>query len=83
MKRLAEFFEGSGGRLSMPRLLCFLSFFIASYITVENRNNDNIDVLLGLYLGMFVGSYLGGKTADIFMNKGGQNASLSDTKDTV
>jgi hypothetical protein len=61
-KRWHEFFEGDTGRMSMTRLLCFLSFFPASVVVLATRNAET----LGWYLGAFALSYVGGKTADIF-----------------
>lgn len=58
--RLIEFFEGSDGRLSMTRLMIFLSFWPASYLLVTEGN----EAMLGWYLGAFVGGYAAGKWAD-------------------
>lgn len=55
--RWIEFFEGEGNRLSMSRLLCFLSFTPASYVVVSTRSEE----ALGWYLGAFVLGYVGGK----------------------
>lgn len=63
LARLVEFFEGDSGRLSMTRLLCFLSFIPASYVLLK----DPTDTIFGLYLGSFVASYIGGKGADVLM----------------
>lgn len=61
--RYIEYFEGDNGRLSMTRLLMFMSFFPASYVIVINPS----EATLGWYLGAFVASYVGGKGADVFM----------------
>lgn len=63
LTRWVEFFEGDMGRLSMTRLLCFMSFFPASYVLLKQPT----DTMLGLYLGAFVASYIGGKGADVLM----------------
>lgn len=63
MKRLVEFFEGGSGRLSMTRLLCFLSFVPASWVLFNNPTEG----MLGWYLGAFVMGYVGGKGADVLM----------------
>lgn len=63
MRRYIEFFEGDNGRLSMTRLLCFLSFFPASFVVVETLSEN----ALGWYLGAYVVGYVGGKGADVFM----------------
>lgn len=59
---MIEFFQDNGGGLSMSRLLCFLSFFPASYVVVFTADPD----ALGWYLGAFSVSYLGGKGFDTF-----------------
>lgn len=70
MERLAEFFEAEDGRLSMTRLLCFLSFFPASVVVLR----DGTENTLAWYLGAFVLGYVGGKGADILAHrKGGSN----------
>lgn len=64
MTRFAEFFEGGGrDRLSMSRLVVFMAFWPATCVLIKNPT----DTMMGLYLGAFVLSYLGGKSADIFM----------------
>ena len=64
MSRFLEFFEGGGrDRLSMSRLVVFMSFWPATYVLIKTPT----DTMMGLYLGAFVLSYLGGKSADIFM----------------
>lgn len=60
-----EFFQDTGGAYSMTRLLCFMSWFPASYVVMTNPTSD----LLGWYLGSFVLGYVGGKAADVFMRK--------------
>jgi hypothetical protein len=71
MKKWQQFFEDGQGIKSMSRLLCFLSFFPASFVVVVTKNEN----MLGWYLGAYVLNYVGGKTTDIFINKkGGQNA---------
>lgn len=59
--RSIEFFQGESGTLSMTRLLCFLSFFPASYVVIIAKTEN----ILGWYLGAYVLSYVGGKTADV------------------
>lgn len=61
--RSSEFFVGDNGMMSMTRLLCFLSFFPASYVVIQTNNADT----LGWYLGAYVLGYVGGKATDIFM----------------
>lgn len=61
MKRFGEFFQNDEGRYSMTRLLCFLSFFPASYILIKTRDAE----IFGWYLSAYVISYVGGKVSDI------------------
>jgi hypothetical protein len=63
LARLVEFFEGDSGRLSMTRLLCFLSFIPASYVVLKEPSEG----MLGWYLGAYVLGYVGGKGADVLM----------------
>lgn len=65
MNRLVEFFAGDNNLLSMTRLLCFLSFFPASYVVVVTKS----DSALGWYLGSFVLGYVGGKGCDVMKGK--------------
>lgn len=58
----AEFFQDDNGRMSMSRLLCFMSFFPASY-ALFSINNESA---LGWYVGAYVLGYVGGKGADVF-----------------
>lgn len=61
--RSAEFFVGDNGAMSMTRLLCFLSFFPASFVVVNTSSADT----LGWYLSAYVLGYVGGKVTDVFM----------------
>jgi hypothetical protein len=63
--RLAEFFEDEKNRLSMTRLLCFMSFWPATWVVIKTNNSDT----LGWYLGAFVLGFVGGKAADVFGRK--------------
>jgi len=67
--RISEFFEGDAGRMSMTRLMVFLSFWPASWIVV----NDGEAETLGWYLSAYVVTYGTGKLADVF-TKGSINA---------
>jgi hypothetical protein len=60
-KRWEEFFEDNDRRFSMSRLLCFLSFFPATYIVLATSN----EATLSWYLGAYVLGYVGGKGVDI------------------
>lgn len=59
--RWIEFFEGDDARLSMTRLLCFGSFFPASWVIVTKGN----EAMLGWYLSAYVLGYVGGKVTDV------------------
>lgn len=74
--RWIEFFEGENARLSMARLLCFLSFFPSSYVVVHNVDSMNIENILAYYIGGYVLGYVGGKTADVFMDKKRRNRDM-------
>lgn len=62
--RLSEFFESDSGRLSMTRLLLFMSYFPATYVMVVQPT----ETIFGLFLGAFVMGYAGGKSADTWMD---------------
>lgn len=76
MTRCWEFFEGDNRRFSMTRLMMFMSFWPASYVVVVNAKGVNIPEILGIYLGSFVLGYIGGKGADVFMQRRKRNASI-------
>jgi len=61
MMRWVEFFEGEDGRLSMTRLMIFLSFFPASMVVLETADENT----LGWYLSAYVLGYVGGKLSDV------------------
>lgn len=65
--RFTEFFLADEGMLSMTRLLCFMSFFPASYVIMTSKSSE----ALAWYLAAYTGAYIGGKFADI---KGAANA---------
>ena len=76
--RLIELFEGGKeNRLSMSRLLMFMSFWPSSLVLITNPT----ETMLGLYLGAFIGGYVGGKSADIFM--GDKKLEVASDSDTV
>lgn len=58
--RIIEFFEDADGRLSMSRLLVFLTFGPATYLVLQNPDE------LTTYLGAFVINYGVGKVSDVF-----------------
>lgn len=60
MGRIIEFFEDDQHLLSMTRLLCFLSWFPATYVVVRSENEN----ILGWYLGSYVLGFVGGKASE-------------------
>lgn len=75
MPRFSEFFEGDDGRLSMTRLIVFLTWPPATWVLLLKHDQ------LATYLGFYVGGYALGKGADIFM-KGGKNATSNAILET-
>jgi hypothetical protein len=49
MKRAVEFFEGVGNRLSMMRLMLFMSWFPASWVLFKNGTTEALAVYVGTY----------------------------------
>jgi hypothetical protein len=70
LNRFGEFFHSDTGAMSMTRLLCFLSFFPASYVIMASKSAE----ALAWYLAAYTGAYVGGKFADV---KGVKNANSS------
>lgn len=66
--KLLEFFQDNTGAFSMGRLMFFLSFFPASFVVLYTEDTD----ALGLYLGAYAVSYVGGKCADAYQDRGRQ-----------
>ncbi len=60
--RSIEFFEGENGRLSMTRLLMWMSFWPAAYIACTDMAVDTY----GWFISAYTVGYLGGKGADAF-----------------
>ena len=58
--RSIEFFEGENGRLSMTRLLMWMSFWPAAYIACAVPGSETY----GWFISAYVFGYLGGKGAD-------------------
>ncbi len=73
-RSLSQFFEDDTGRLSMSRLLCFLSFWPAAYVVVITLSAEALACLLGA----FPGAYVGGKWADSWKERGGRRAAVPD-----
>lgn len=74
--RFVEFFEGEDRRLSMTRLLCFLSFFPTTYTMVRTQNEN----MFSWFLSAYVTGYVLGKAGDIFMKpKGEKDVVITDS----
>lgn len=69
--RWIEFFEGEKNRLSMSRLMMFLSFFPATYVVIKDAG----EATLGWFVSAYVLGFVGGKGMDAL---GGKNANNSD-----
>lgn len=67
---MKEFFKSDTGEMSMTRLLCFMSFFPASYVIMDSKSAE----ALAWYLAAYTGAYVGGKFADV---KGAKDANHS------
>lgn len=75
--RWVEVFEGTDKRLSMSRLLCFLSFFPATYVLITNYSSE----ALGWYLGAYAFNYVGGKLSECIKRRGNGDADSSPTQE--
>lgn len=64
-ERWGEFFEGDDTRMSMPRLLSFLSFWPATVVLVITKTDN----ALLYYLGAYVVGYVGGKGVDAWRRR--------------
>lgn len=74
--RFIEFFKSDKGNLSMTRLLCFMSWFPASFVLIKTQNEN----MFITYLSIFVGGYVAGKWADVQNTKNkGENVSITLT----
>ena len=74
MGRIIEFFQGEDTILSMTRLLCFMSWFPATYVVVRSENEN----ILGWYLGSYVLGFVGGKASDCIKSRRESDADISD-----
>ncbi len=57
---IREVLSSTDGRASMSRLLCFMSFFPATWALILLPSEG----MLGIYLGAYGVGYLGGKALD-------------------
>lgn len=67
--RWVEFFEDEYQRLSMSRLLMFLSFFPSSYVVKMQADKPDVHEVLMYYIGGYVLGYVGGKGVDMFTRR--------------
>lgn len=81
--RCLEFFEGEDGRLSMTRLLMFLSFWPSSFVALVCADKPNVSDVLMWYIGGYVLGYVGGKGADVFMSRRGETVERAERTTTV
>lgn len=61
----------------MTRLLCFLSFFVSSYITVKHVNPENLSDVLLTFGGIYALGYIGGRLGDAFAGRFNEKTSKS------
>jgi hypothetical protein len=80
LKRWYEFFEGGEqNRLSMGRLVMFLSLFPASFVIITKPDGETF----GWYVSAYVLGFVGGKGADVVAQiKGVKDAVVTDSKDS-
>lgn len=63
--KIAEFFTDETQRMSMSRLLLFQSFYVAALVLVIDTMKHGLnEILFGIFIGAFTGTYVGGKWAD-------------------
>lgn len=67
MTRLLEFLEDDASKLSLSRLLSFLSFWPASWVLLVLPTEG----MLGIYLTAYGVAYLGGKGLDAMATRRG------------
>lgn len=65
----------------MTRLLCFLSFFVSSYITFRHTTEQNLPDVLLTFGGIYALGYVGGKFADVLNRDTSKSKSLKEEKD--
>lgn len=77
-----EFFEDNDGGLSMSRLLCFLSFWPSAYVVVVATPVER-STILGLFLGAYAITYVGGKGIDAWRTANTDRPEGGDTHVSV
>lgn len=76
--RLLEFLEDDRDRLSLSRMLSFLSFWPASWVLLKIPTEG----MLGIYLTAYGVAYLGGKGIDVMVSRRGVRSKNVDSPDT-
>jgi len=78
--RLAEFFEGGDGRLSMTRLIVFLTWPPATWIVL--KQHEQLANYLGAYvIGYALGKFAGEGNASTILETPSDSVSLNDGVD--
>ena len=77
MMRLLELLEDSDSKLSLSRLLSFLSFFPATWVLLKMPTEG----MLGIYLTAYGVGYLGGKGLDAMAARRGDGLNVDKPTD--
>lgn len=78
MTRLLELLEDDASKLSLSRLLSFLSFWPSSWVLLRMPTEG----MLGIYLTAYGVAYLGGKGIDVMVSRRGMRSRNVDNPDT-
>lgn len=78
MTRVLEFFEDDASKLSLSRLLSFLSFWPSSWVLLRMPTEG----MLGIYLTAYGVAYLGGKGIDVMVSRRGMRSKNVDDPDS-
>lgn len=73
MVQIRQFFEDGSGRLSMSRLLAFMAYFPAAFVTLATRSVE----MAGAILTAYVVQYGLSKFGDVQQTKADKNAPTS------
>ena len=78
MTRLLEILEDDASKLSLSRLLSFLSFWPSSWVLLRMPTEG----MLGIYLTAYGVAYLGGKGIDVMVSRRVMRSRNVDNPDT-
>ena len=78
MTRLREILEDDASKLSLSRLLSFLSFWPSSWVLLRMPTEG----MLGIYLTAYGVAYLGGKGIDVMVSRRVMRSRNVDNPDT-